>query len=434
MEASGSPTAADGANLTLRSTGANATGFGSVSSAVPADTLAGRRVRLSAEIETHDVSGSASVWLRADSGSRMLAIDNGFDQALKGTLSPRRLTVTVYVPRTTTRLAFGLMVSGTGSARARDVRMVASPIAPANAPLPPAAERELDSAIAIVRRVSLWRDTVTWSSVEPAVRAAAAGAETVADVYSAIRYLLSRLGDHHSLLMRPQGAQSFKTGGADNAQPVVRVQQTGIGYVAMPGFAGGDRTAIAAYARRLQDSLASAVGRGAGACRWILDLRGDTGGNMWPMLAGLRPFLGESGLGSFATADGSGPLWHANQVANVVPLPSLVPLDSAYVAVLTGPRTASSGEAVTIAFRGRPRTRSFGLPTAGLSTANQGYPLPDGAMIFVTTAVEADRTGARYGHAIAPDDLVPAGLPGDGNDLEVARAVAWLEVQPCGGD
>ncbi len=151
------------------------------------------------------------------------------------------------------------------------------------------------------------------------------------------------------------------------------------------------------------------------------------------MLAGLRPFLGDAGLGSFVTAGGSGPPWHANQMANVEPSPSLVPLDSAYVAVLTGPRTASSGEAVTIAFRGRPRTRSFGLPTAGLSTSNQGYALPDGAMIFVTTAVEADRTGTRYGHAIAPDELVPAGLPGDGNDLEVARAVAWLDAQPCGG-
>jgi hypothetical protein len=103
-------------------------------------------------------------------------------------------------------------------------------------------------------------------------------------------------------------------------------------------------------------------------------------------------------------------------------------LDSAYVAVLTGPCTASSGEAVTISFRGRPRTRSFGLPTAGLSTANQGFMLPDGSMIQLTVSVEADRTGRRYGEKIDPDEVIPEGAPG--TDVQLDRAKAWLKSQP----
>jgi len=98
-------------------------------------------------------------------------------------------------------------------------------------------------------------------------------------------------------------------------------------------------------------------------------LRSDTGGNMWPMLAGLKPFLGSKGLGTFVSPTGSSRPGVAGHGVGVDPPAALAALETAWIAVLTGPRTASSGEAVTIAFRGRPRTRSFGLPTAGLSTS-----------------------------------------------------------------
>jgi C-terminal processing protease CtpA/Prc len=214
-----------------------------------------------------------------------------------------------------------------------------------------------------------------------------------------------------------------------------------------------DPAAAMAYAQAVQDSLSVAVANGAGTCRWIVDLRANSGGNMWPMLAGLRPFLGDAGLGSFvttagggplwlrppsgnaglgssATAAGSAPLWHAPDGANVVPAPALAPLESAWVAVLTGPQTGSSGEAVAISFIGRPRTRSFGLPTAGLSTSNGGFALPDGSMILLTTAVEADRTGKTYGEQIAPDEVIPAAAAAGSADAQIERAVAWLKAQP----
>jgi carboxyl-terminal processing protease len=38
-------------------------------------------------------------------------------------------------------------------------------------------------------------------------------------------------------------------------------------------------------------------------CGWIVDLRGNGGGNMWPMLRGLGPLLGEPPFGAFATRD-----------------------------------------------------------------------------------------------------------------------------------
>ena len=90
------------------------------------------------------------------------------------------------------------------------------------------------------------------------------------------------------------------------------------------------------------------------------------------------------------------------------------------VAVLTDIGVASSGEAIAIAFRARPNTRSFGTPTCGLSTAVAQFPLSGGARIGVVTSVMADRTMKKYGGAIEPDELVS-------DPVEVVpRAVAWL--------
>jgi C-terminal processing protease CtpA/Prc len=168
-------------------------------------------------------------------------------------------------------------------------------------------------------------------------------------------------------------------------------------------------------------------------CGWIIDLRNNTGGNMWPMLAGLKPFLGDEPLGAFISREGTSPPWKAGQAVDVEPPGSLRRLERAWAAVLTGPRTASSGEAVTISFKGRVRTRSFGQPTAGLSSANQAFQLPDGAAIILTVSIEADRTGKQYGEKVDPDEVIAALAPGASEpDAALNAATAWLR-RSCAG-
>jgi hypothetical protein len=75
------------------------------------------------------------------------------------------------------------------------------------------------------------------------------------------------------------------------------------------------------------------------------------------------------------------------------------------VAVLVGPATASSGEALAIAFRGRPSTRLFGATTRGLTTSNRVFPLSDGSLLNLSTAAFADRTGTSYPNGVTPDEL-----------------------------
>ncbi len=427
-ESSGSGNGTDGlgARLTIRSDSAPGNAYGTIATTVPADSFRSRRVRLVAQVVTRDVIGGASAWIRIDGPNGVLAIENATDRLIRGT-SSGLIESTLFVPQSATRIAFGLLLQGRGSASASGLRIEAAALADPNAPVTGLARDVLDSALSLVRANSLWRDTITWTAVEAEYRTIAAGAASPSDVYPAVRFLLKRLGDNHSFLMQPTGAQNFVTGGADNPLPVVRLVRPNIGYVSVPAYSGSEPAAMRAFAMRLQDSLAAIAS--SAPCNWIVDLRQNGGGNMWPMLGGLRPFLGDVGLGSFVTNTGSGPLWRAGGVVDVRPGNSLAALDSANVAVLLGPRTASSGEAVAISFIGRPRTRTFGLPTAGLSTANQNFTLPDSSMLFVTVSVQADRNGTRYGHAIAPDETVAASTTGSGDDPTLARAIAWLRSQ-----
>lgn len=123
------------------------------------------------------------------------------------------------------------------------------------------------------------------------------------------------------------------------------------------------------------------------------------------MLAGLSPLLGETTVGYFLEAEGKRTAWRVSRgaaalgEATLVSLydPAALNLADAPVAVLIGPRTSSSGEAVAVAFRGRPNTHFFGDRTAQVSSGNTAKVMPDGAVILVTAAVFVDRVGRVYG-------------------------------------
>ena len=135
---------------------------------------------------------------------------------------------------------------------------------------------------------------------------------------------------------------------------------------------------------------------------------------MWPMVAGVGPIIGEGVLGYFINPAGfenvweyrDGASWNGGVMVQRVDAPYTLIRQRPKVAVLVDNGIASSGEAVVIAFKQRPDTRFFGAATCGLSTANSSFTLSDGAQLILTVAVMADRTKARYGDSIQPDETV----------------------------
>src|SRR5262249_57470460 len=116
---------------------------------------------------------------------------------------------------------------------------------------------------------------------------------------------------------------------------------------------------------------------------WRGDVRGNGGGNMWPMVAGVGPVLGEGVVGFFVSPTGSSSPWTfqgASALSGTTELSrtttpyALLAGFSPRVALLTDNLVASSGEAVVVAFRGRPNTPPFRPTTPRLSTPHPALP------------------------------------------------------------
>ena len=427
-DTAGHPASPSGARVSLRPRDATTAANGSISLLLPADTLRLRRMVVTGEVRAAGRPNSSALILLNASNPIARTSTNANVRLTPADSQWSTRELQLIISRTTTQVMLGITALGGSEIEVRNLRMVVRDLPAATTPLSDVARAELDSALSIVRRSAYWRDTVTWSAVEPDVRAFAAGAQTAADVYPAIRELLLRLGDHHSFLMPAQQATQWQSGTlVKNPLPTVRVVDTNVGYISVPAYSGGDPASAREYTNGTHQLLTGVTS--AASCGWILDLRQNGGGNMWPMLAGLKPFLGNAKLGTFDTGTGSSPPWIAGQAVGVEPPANLMSLDSSAVAVLIGPRTSSSGEAVAVAFHGRARTRLFGQPTMGLANANSNLRLPDGAMMLVMTAVDVDRNGKKFGEKVEPDQMIPA-TTGNADDAAIAAAVRWLASQP----
>lgn len=279
---------------------------------------------------------------------------------------------------------------------------------------------------------------VDWPTVRARAYAATAGTASTQDTYPAINEALQALGDKHSFLMPPlkgKGAPKFNV-----RYPHWEKLEKEVGYIELPFLMGnGTMQDGRSYARMVHDGIKTL--RAQGVCGWVVDLRVNAGGNMWPMLAAIGPVLGEGEAGAFV-AQGRRITWGYQQGKSLVignrwghhsvenpaaPAGTLEP-----VAVLIGARTASSGEAITIAFKGRPKTRFFGDPTWGVPTANQSLPMVDGAWLAITVALDSDRTGKIYDASIVPDEVVSVQWTDvrKPNDMGIPAARDWVAAQP----
>ncbi|MFJ6894499.1 S41 family peptidase [Streptomyces hokutonensis] len=298
----------------------------------------------------------------------------------------------------------------------------------------PAARTYLSKALDIMEEHSLLRREVDWADLRNKAFAQARGARKPTDTYGAISSALRSLGDAHSSLSEPKPAkEQLASPAVDLHELEGRSLKNGIGYLSLPG-ARGSQEAYDKYVQRGRAAVAKADENGA--CGWVVDLRSETGGGMWPVLAVVGPILGDGKVGMFVDADGKKYTWSIKNGASYEDGISQgwsdarpVARSSPPVAVLTSQGTASAGEAIVVAFRGRPNTRSFGEPTRGVPTGNKAYRLSDTALINLTEAKDADRTGRTYDEAIPPDEEIARNPLARARDDVLRAAQDWLLKQ-----
>ncbi|GGV90986.1 peptidase S41 [Streptomyces massasporeus] len=293
----------------------------------------------------------------------------------------------------------------------------------------------LSTALDLMEDKALRRDDVDWDEVRRTAFTEAGNAQRPSDTYRAIEAALGRLGDGHSGFYDPKRTKKLH-GDEQIRNPVEGRALAGrMGYLSLPGVQGSEKV-YQQYVREGRNAVAKA--NRPNACGWVIDLRRNLGGNMWPMLAVVGPILGDGDVGSFVDADGKKTVWSIAKGSPRLDDDSTgwgtsppVGDGSAPVAVLTSRSTASSGEAVTVAFRGRPYTRSFGEDTTGVPTGNAEHRLSDGAILNLTEVKDADRTGRAYDSPIPPDQPVVDNLGrGGSKDPVLDAATQWLSEQP----
>jgi carboxyl-terminal processing protease len=422
LQAQGSVLDAQGAHVALTSRQPRTSPFGGSLSTVDAAPYRDHVVKLSALISTTDARDGAGLWLRADGPHGAVAFANSQTALVKGSAVSQWREIEIVVPHSAKLLVFGTLLEGDGHAVADHLLLARGDAIPRDSIVP--AQTELDAAIKIVQDNALRASVIDWNTEIPTLHAQIGDGDESLDTYPLIRQLLASLQDHHSHFLSRAETDAVYSANAAVSLPDVEQQPDGVGYVALPGFNNSEKHHVDAYESRAWSGMSSIAAHVHGG--WIVDLRNDTGGNMWPMLVALQPFLGERPLGYFKSGTGFSAPWQLQSVAAHGP----IDLSQVRLAVLTGPRTASAGEAVVIALHGRPNTRFFGLPTAGVPTGNKVFKLPDGAAIAVTTSVELDRTKKEYDGAIQPDVAVDANdvkaLSTAGNDATLAAAQKWL--------
>lgn len=266
-------------------------------------------------------------------------------------------------------------------------------------------------AIQQMDRKGLYAEGEVWEAAKK--DALSQDPETLEEAQAIINKAAKVAGGKHSYLMPADKVQAREKRSNEKVSPSITMREDGICKIHLPAFAGDDENCLR-YARTVLDSIPDTV---KGVC---IDLRGNHGGNMYPMIAAVHRFLPDDIFLKFKMRRRFRSVMPINKefVAKVVGI-DIEPRINCPVAILTDEATASSGEAVLLSFRGLDNARVFGSPTAGYASANESIIFYNGSILALTVSCDIARTGEVF----CDDPIVP--------DVETESpeedAMSWLK-------
>lgn len=311
-------------------------------------------------------------------------------------------------------------------------------------------------AFDMAQQQSLYAAEINWDSLKAELEPAAQKMQTLDDLKAPLSGIINALRDHHgrffykfqplayltdyskpsrgkpqkpsirysvALMKRTEYGHAFEMKGKD------------IGYLRIVGI--GPQQDIQQEAKVIRDGIAGLARQGA--TKWILDLRFNGGGNMYPMLEGLAPLLGEGKIGGAQFASGWTADWYIQDgdfyrsgygPIHLPPNPEISP--EAKVAVLISPFTMSSGEVVATCFKERKNTIFIGEATGGYVTETNWQPISEDLFMSIAVSRYMDRTGKIYYVDIQPDVEIDLGAPPEKLDAkmineDIEAAIDWLK-------
>ncbi|MDO5322163.1 MAG: S41 family peptidase [Bacteroidia bacterium] len=265
----------------------------------------------------------------------------------------------------------------------------------------------LRKAVRIMDANGLYAEGAEWEATRE--HALSQRPATVEEAQAVVCEALEVAGGRHSFFLPWENVKAITE--MEWRMPSVDILDCGVAVITLPDFSGGEDDGRS-YARNVVDAVPDDI---SGA---IIDLRGNTGGNMYPMIAAVHRFI----------KDGDDMLrFRSRNHTNSVPLDFILRCEGMEreafldcpVAILTDSLTASSGEATLICFRGQENVKTFGTPTAGYASANRSFRMPDGSSLVLTTGRDVARTGEEF-----CDDPI---VPDVHTDNPMEDAINWLK-------
>lgn len=305
----------------------------------------------------------------------------------------------------------------------------------------------LDKIIEHAEKHSLYRKNVDWNALKGEMYALVKEADSVPQLKPALDLMLKRLNDAHGRVFYNNRYLSYYSGEkkAHRKKMISRTYneiQSGqvyafeacaidknIGYVRIVGLPMGDNEKMSA---EIQDAVCKVLQKGVK--KWIIDLRYNGGGNMFPMVEGIANIIGEGIVGgTTGVTKEESSVW---QIKNgdfyyddqTVALANKCQVTKApLIAVLTSVYTASSGEALAVILKNRPGTKFFGGNTMGMITATDWKQIDEHTAMSISVSYYKDRNGNLYNQYVDVDEEIEFDPKADGkNDKGILRAVEWL--------
>lgn len=387
-----------------------------------------KRIKVTAYIKTENLKGNVAMWCQIwGENKKRIGFENSGSQGLiiNGTADWQKYSMTLVVSKETKNLYLGAYAMGTGTVWFDDFAI--EEMEGGNEE--PTAEvlkfsKEFND---IVKKNSIYTDSINWQVVDDDLKSLAKGLKTIADAQILNNYVLAQLkkaGDNHSFIQNKVGAQNYASGNTVAIKPTAKILPNGIGYVSVPAYGSINKEAGEEFASSIQ-TLIKTLDQENDIKGWVVDLRTNGGGNMYPMISGLGPFLDLGDLGYFIKGNDRS-AWKNTKTGMGVNVKDPYQLKNKdnKIAVLIGPRTASSGEMTAITFIGQRNVKLFGEPSAGYVTANRMFKLSDGSNLLLASSYVADRNQKKYLDRIYPDVVVKSTAD---KDEVLQSSIDWLE-------
>lgn len=320
----------------------------------------------------------------------------------------------------------------------------------------------LDTIVHIMKENSLYTNYVDWNSLKKEINTKFMDNDSLSSLIKPIEYIFTELGDFHGFAVI-NGIQyrgtinrkrnvSYNYKHADYFKKMSNIYQEtlakteifsttlsdSVAYIRIPTLINnyGNDSLTIEYTKKIRRKICELETNQPKG--YIIDLRTNLGGTMWPIFSGLGELFPNIKLGG-DTKDGKtfyskwslikGSLHLDDYSIPYMPVLNCnIQIGNRKVAVLIGRYTSSSGEAVASGLKNLKNSKLFGETTAGASTTNSWFAITENVSVNPAIAYYMSLDYTVHKDGIIPDVKITEDL--DLKNLTqgkvIDEAIKWI--------